>query len=174
LLFGARRSENLKGELQRVREQLASDPNLDRYVVYTGVLLRGDASPVDFEGSGFSQKRARAVVEIANEVPRFEDSLGTAQDDVQRFRLYRGVSPEMLAVIAADRPSEAPLIARWKEFEEFKLPLRGNDLEVPGGPHVAKALEQTRQAVWTGEIALEDARSYARKVARLLLEDARR
>ena len=174
VLFGARRSSDLEAHLKPVRAQLMSDPNLDRYVVYTGVLLRGDASPVDFEGSGFSQKRARAVVEIANEVPRFEESLEEAGDDLHRFRLYRGVSPEMLAVIAAERPAEAPLIARWKEFEEFKLPLRGNDLEVPGGPHVAKALEQTREAVWNGEIAPEDARTYARKVARRLMEDARR
>lgn len=174
VLFGARKSENLLDHLQRVHAQLASNPDLDRYVVYTGVLLHGDASPVDFEGSGFSQKRARAVVEIANEVPRFEESLAQAPEDMQRFRLYRSVSPEMLAVIAAERPAEAPLIARWREFEEFKLPLRGNDLEVPGGPHVAQALEQTREAVWNGDVAPEDARTYARQVARRLLEDAQR
>ena len=174
VLFGARRNVDLEPQLRAVRDQLARNPDLDRYVVYTGVLLRGDASPVDFEGSGFSQKRARAVVAIANEVPRFEETLAGAADDVQRFRLYRGVSPEMLAVIAAERPAEAALIARWKEFEEFKLPLRGNDLEVPGGPHVAQALEQTREAVWNGHIAPEEARSYARDVARRLFEDARR
>lgn len=174
VLFGARKSENLLAQLERVRAQLASNPDLDRYVVYTGVLLRGDASPVDFEGSGFSQKRARGVVEIANELPRFEESLAEAPQDGDRFRLYRAVSPEMLAVIAAERPAEAPLIARWREFEEFKLPLRGNDLEVPGGPHVAKALEQTREAVWNGDIAPEEARTYARQVARRLLEDAQR
>ncbi len=171
VLFGPRRSENLQKQLERVHEQLAGNSELDRYVIYTGVLLRGDASPVDFEGSGFSQKRGRAVVEIANEVPRFEESLADAPDDARRFRLYRGVSPEMLAVIAIERPAEAPLIARWREFEEFKLPLRGNDLEVPGGPHVAKALEQTREAVWNGDIAPEEARSYAREVAKRLLDD---
>src|SRR5688500_12791177 len=80
VLFGARRSDDLEAHLQRVREQVTRNADLDRYVIYTGVLLRGDASPVDFEGSGFSQKRARAVVEIANEVPRFEESLAGASD----------------------------------------------------------------------------------------------
>lgn len=174
VLFGPRRTENLEKQLEGVREQLAGNSELDRYVIYTGVLLRGDASPVDFEGSGFSQKRARAVVEIANEVPRFEESLAEAPDDARRFRLYRGVSPEMLAVVAMERPDEAPLIARWREFREFKLPLRGNDLEVPGGPHVAQALEQTREAVWNGDIAPEEARSYAREVARRLMDDPQR
>ena len=172
VLFGVRKNEQLRGLLEPIREELARDPDLDRYVIYTGLLLRGDASPVDFEGSGFSQKRARAVVEIANEVPRFADSLASAPSDPERFRLYRTVSPEMLAVVSAERPSEAPLIARWREFERFKLPLRGNDLEVPGGPHVAKALEETRQAVWSGVIAPEEARSYARQIARRLFEEA--
>lgn len=174
VLFGTRHHEDLLSKLQIVRDELARDPDLDRYVIYTGLLLRGDASPIDFEGSGFSQKRARAVVEIANETPRFEESLGAAADDTQRFRLYRGVSPEMLAVVAAERPDEASRISRWREFERFKLPLRGNDLEVPGGPHVAKALEETRQAVWSGEIAPEQARSYARQVAKRLMEEAQR
>lgn len=171
VLFGVRSSDELRGRIGAVHEELARDPDLDRYVIYTGLLLRGDASPVDFEGSGFSQKRARAVVEIANEVPRFIESLAAANDDPERFRLYRSVSPEMLAVVASERPSELPLIARWREFERFKLPLRGNDLEVPGGPHVARALEETRQAVWSGEIAPEQARSYAKQVARRLLEE---
>jgi len=171
-LFGVRGTDDLRAQLASVHEELARDPDLDRYVIYTGLLLRGDASPVDFEGSGFSQKRARAVVEIANEIPRFVESLATAPSDPERFRLYRSVSPEMLAVVASEYPAELALLARWREFERFKLPLRGNDLEVPGGPHVARALEETRQAVWSGEVAPEDARSYARQVARRLLEEA--
>lgn len=174
VLFGARKHDDLQTKLESVRGDLARDPDLDRYVIYTGLLLRGDASPVDFEGSGFSQKRARAVVEIANEIPRFQESLAATTDDAQRFRLYRSVSPEMLAVLSAERPSEAGHIARWREFERFKLPLRGNDLEVPGGPHVARALEETRQAVWNGDIPPEQARSYAREVARRLMEEAQR
>jgi hypothetical protein len=38
---------------------------------------------------------------------------------------------------------------------------------------VAKALERTREAVFSGEIPPDQARSYARAVAQRLLEDAR-
>jgi hypothetical protein len=79
----------------------------------------------------------------------------------------------MLVLVAAERPAERPHLQRFQEFEKFRLPLRGNDLEVPGGPHVAKALERTREAVFSGEIPAEQARSYAREVARRLLEEAR-
>jgi diphthamide synthase (EF-2-diphthine--ammonia ligase) len=73
-------------------------------------------------------------------------------------------------MIESELPDEQRHIQRYRDFENFKLPLRGNDLEVPGGPHVAQALEQTREAVFSGAIAPEEARSYARKVARRLFE----
>lgn len=171
VLFGRRRVAGLRSELQKIHERIGKDSDVDRYVIYTGLLLRGDASPVDFEGSGFSQKRARAVVEIANELPRFIDSLAQAASEHERFRLYDGASAEMMAVLAAERPEELRGIERWREFRLFTIPLRGNDLEVPAGPHIAKALERTREAVFNGEIAPEDARSYARALARKYLEE---
>lgn len=170
VLFGPRPSDDLLARLEAIRVQLGQNEDLDRYVLYTGALLRGDASPIDFEGSGFSQKRARAVVEIANDVPRLEEALGAASEERDRFRIYRSVSAEMLTVIASEIPEENPHIQRYRDYEKFRLPLRGNDLEVPGGPHVAQALEQTREAVFRGEIAPEEARSYAKQVARKLLE----
>ncbi|HVE73133.1 MAG TPA: hypothetical protein VNI54_17330 [Thermoanaerobaculia bacterium] len=172
-VFGRKGNGTLEARLAAIRGELASNPDADRYVLYTGALLQGDASPIDFEGSGFSQKRARAVVEIANELPRVLESLANARDDRERFSVYRGVSQEMLLLVAAERPDERQHIQRFAEFENFRLPLRGNDLEVPGGPHVAKALERTREAVFSGEIPAEQARSYAREVARRLLEEAR-
>ncbi|HYK04829.1 MAG TPA: hypothetical protein VE974_23955 [Thermoanaerobaculia bacterium] len=172
VLFGRRESGDLRARLDAIHAQLAESPDLDRYVLYTGALLRGDASPVDFEGSGFSQKRARSVVEIANELPRVEEQLGAAPDERTRFRIYRSVSPEMLTVIATEVPHEQRHIQRYRDYENFKLPLRGNDLEVPGGPHVAQALEQTREAVFSGEIPPEEARSYAKRVAKRLLEES--
>jgi tRNA nucleotidyltransferase/poly(A) polymerase len=170
VLFGARNWGDLAVRLDGIRAQLEDGADLDRYVLYTGALLRGDASPIDFEGSGFSQKRARAIVEIANDVPRLEEALGAASEERDRFRIYRSVSPEMLTVIASEIPEETQHIQRYRDYEKFRIPLRGTDLEVPGGPHVAQALEQTREAVFRGEIAPEEARSYARQVARKLLE----
>lgn len=169
-LFGRRAQPELREMLETLRDRVERDPTLDRYVIYTGVLLRGDASPIDFEGSGLSQKRARAVVEIANEIPRLHEALEQAPSDRQRFRLYRGVAPETLTVAGVERPHEQPRIDRWRAFKQFTIPLRGNDLEVPGGPHIAKALERTREAVFNGEIPADEARSYARAMAKRYLE----
>jgi len=170
-LFGRKGNGTLRARLEAIHAELAANPDVDRYVLYTGALLHGDASPIDFEGSGFSQKRARAVVEIANELPRVLEELSAATDDRERFLIYRSVSPEMLVLVAAERADERAHLQRFHEYVDFRLPLRGNDLEVPGGPHVAKALEETRQAVFSGEIPAEQARAYAKAVARRLLEE---
>lgn len=169
VLFGERPADpTLLSRLQRVHGALMApiiNGDLDREVMYTGAILYGNASPVDLEGSGFSQKRARNLVQIANELPRFTEALAGATSDHQRFRLFKHASVEMLNIVAAAAPGEQPHVVRFQEFRTFKLPLRGNDLEVPHGPHVARALERTREAVFTGEIPQAEARTFARAMA---------
>ncbi|HEX7191001.1 MAG TPA: hypothetical protein VF381_05450 [Thermoanaerobaculia bacterium] len=169
ILFGKRRAD--LAALESVQRLVSANPELDAYVLYTSALLRGDASPVDLEGSGFSQKRARNVVQIANELSRFSDALAEAKSERQRLRLLRHASPELLSAIAVLQPDHSDEVARFQEFQNFKLQLRGNDLEVPGGPHVAKALERTREAVFTGEIGPGDAQRYARELAKKYFEE---
>ena len=168
-LFGKRKAD--LAALERVQKQVKANPELDAYVLYTSAMLRGDASPVELEGSGFSQKRARNLVQIANELPRFLDALSDAKSERQRLRLLRHATPELLSAIAAWQPDRSGEVARFQQFQNFKLPLRGNDLEVPGGPHVAKALERTREAVFTGEIGAGEAQSYARDLAKKYLAE---
>ena len=163
VLFGKRTADPAR--LESAREQIERNPELDRHVLYTATLLRGDASPVDLEGSGFSQKRARNIVQIANELGRFADALLEAKTERQRLRVLKHASPEMLGVLAATQPAESRHVERFHEYQNFKLPLRGNDLEMPGGPHVSRALERTREAVFTGEIPAEHAREFARETA---------
>lgn len=165
-LFGAPAPDGVLHRcLEVARDQIRSAPELDREVLYTAALLHGNASPVDLEGSGLSQKRARNVVQIANELPRFTDALTEATSERERLRLLKVASPEMLSVLAATVPREQPFVARYQEFRNFRLSLRGNELEVPLGPHVARALERTREAVFTGEIPPDQARTFAREMA---------
>jgi tRNA nucleotidyltransferase (CCA-adding enzyme) len=165
VLFGTRPFDrDLEDRLRRTASAL-DGTNLDCQVMYTAALLHGNASPVDLEGSGFSQKRARNIVQLANELPRFTDALSEIKSDHQRFRLFKHASPEMLSIVAAAIPEEHANVLRFQEFQSFKLPIRGNDLEVPLGPHVAKALERTREAVFTGEIGHAEAKTFAREMA---------
>lgn len=152
-------SADLRKRLDQAKEKIDANPELDRTVLYTAALMYGNASPVDLEGSGLSQKRARNVMHIANELPRVIESLSEAKSDHHRFRLLKHATPEMLSLI------DSPFVARFNDYQNFRLPLRGNDLELPAGPHVAKALERTREAVFTGEIPADEARTFAREMA---------
>ena len=68
-LFGKETPAPDGESLDKVRRQFDASSSLDRYVLYTGVLLRGsDATAADLEGSGFSQKRARSVLQIARDL----------------------------------------------------------------------------------------------------------
>lgn len=171
VLLGHRGALPARATLEAMQRAAESNEDLDREVLYTGALLRGDASPIDFEGSGFSQKRARKIVQIANELPRISEALAAATTDPERFRIYDTMSAEARCMVAAERPSERSHMERYEEFRDFKLTLRGNDLEVPAGPHVARALERTREAVFTGEIPAEDARRFAREMAKRYYEE---
>jgi len=152
-----------RSRLERVQQVVKTDPTLDREVLYVSAILYGNASPVDLEGSGFSQRRARNVMQISNEIGRYADALGEATTDRQRFKLLKHASPELLAVLAAIGPGEH--LARFHDYQKFRLDLRGTELEVPLGPHIAKALERTREAVFMGEIGPDEARSFARQMA---------
>jgi tRNA nucleotidyltransferase/poly(A) polymerase len=166
VMFGLRVEGTPDAVLERIRREVERNPELDRYVLYTGALLRGtDISTAQFEGSGLSQKRARGVLEIARDLPSFEEALAATSSERHRLRLFKTASPEMLAVVAAELPIEIEHLARFEEFQKFKLPLRGNDLEMPTGPHIARALERTREAVFTGEIKPDEARTFARDKA---------
>jgi tRNA nucleotidyltransferase/poly(A) polymerase len=160
-LFEKRNGE-LCARLEMVRRQTGGDPQLDHYVLYTAALLHGNASPVDLEGSGFSQKRARNEMQVANELPRFADALADASTDRQRFRLLKSATPETLSILAETHGSQ---VERYRDYANFKLALRGNDLDVDPGPHVARALERTREAVFTGEVHPDEAKAFAREMA---------
>lgn len=168
VLFGRRTAD--PSLLEIVRRLVTANPELDAYVLYTSALLRGDASPIDLEGSGFSQKRARNVVQIANELGRFADALSEAKSERQRLRALKHASPELLSVLAATQPEEQPHLERFREFKTFSIPLRGNDIELPPGPHISRAIERTREAVFTGEIPPEEARSFAQQIAQKYFE----
>ncbi|HEX8151616.1 MAG TPA: hypothetical protein VF698_00760 [Thermoanaerobaculia bacterium] len=173
VLFGRPAAKDVVARLDDIKQQLDANVELDRYVLYTGALLRGgEVSTNQLEGSGFSQKRAKNVMQIAKDANRFSEALAEAKSDRQRFRLYKTASAELLTIVIADHPGEGRHVARYHEFRNFKLALRGNDLEVPGGPHVARALERTREAVFTGEIPPEQARKFARELARKYMDES--
>jgi tRNA nucleotidyltransferase (CCA-adding enzyme) len=166
LLGAARAPGQLEQRLERSHQEVERDETLDRQVLFTGLLLSGDqADAAQLEGAGFSHKRLRNVLEIARDLPSLGRDLDEAGSEAVRFRIFKAQSKESLAAMAAERSGLAEEIVRFRSFREFKLPLKGNDLQVAPGPHVAKALERTREAVYFGQITPQEAQAFATSLA---------
>ena len=157
VLFGRREIE--REWLERSQRVANANPSLDRQALFLSAILNGNASPVDMEGSGLSQQRQRVVVQIANEAGRFSDAVIEAATDRARFKVLKKASPELLAVLPPEQ------VGKYREFLNFRIPLRGTDLDVTAGPHIARALEKAREAVFLGEIPADEARTFARELA---------
>jgi tRNA nucleotidyltransferase (CCA-adding enzyme) len=167
LLVGAARDHmSLERRLERSLDEAQRDETIDRHVLLTGLLLAGtEGDATALEGTGFSHKRLRSVLQIARDLPAVERDLEQAGSEALRFRIFKAQSKEALAVMAADRSGIAEEIVRFRSFREFSLPVKGNDLQVPPGPHVARALERTREAVWFGQITQQEAPAFATELA---------
>jgi tRNA nucleotidyltransferase (CCA-adding enzyme) len=168
LLVGAARDHttSLERRLERSLDEAQRDETIDRHVLLAGLLLAGaEGDPTQLEGAGFSHKRLRSVLQIARDLPAVERDLEQAGSEALRFRIFKAQSKEALAVMAADCSGIAEEIMRFRSFREFSLSVKGNDLQVPPGPHVARALERTREAVWFGQITQQEAPAFATKLA---------
>ena len=166
LLGSAREHQHLQARLERYHDEVERDETLDRHVLFTGLLLAGtETDAAQLEGAGFSHKRLRNVLQIAHDLPSIARDLDQAGSEALRFRIFKAHSKEALAAMAAGGSGIAEEIVRFRSFREFKLPLKGNDLQVAPGPHVAKALERTREAVYFGQITPQEASAFATKLA---------
>lgn len=97
----------------------------------------------------------------AGSLENIVEAIGDAHSDAERYSVCRAASKELLAVAAAASPSIEPMVMRYLASLTREIGVRGDQLGVPPGPHVARALDRTRQALFAGEIAALDARTFA-------------
>lgn len=161
LLPGAR-VHHAEARVARLAEILPSVAGADRDVAFL-IALVADGGRVELrpEGSGLSERRRWAVLSGADTLQRVLEAIGGTRDDAERYIACRSASKELLAVAAADAPSIEPVIMRYLASIGREIGVRGDQLGVPPGPHVARALDRTRQAIFSGEIAAGDARTFA-------------
>jgi tRNA nucleotidyltransferase (CCA-adding enzyme) len=161
LLPGARVRHD-ESRVGRLAELLPSVAGADRDVAFL-IALVADGGRVELrsEGSGLSERRRRAVLSGADALQRVVDAIGGTRDDAERYAACHAASKELLAVAAAESPSIEPVIMRYLASLGREIGVRGDQLGVPPGPHVARALDRTRQAIFSGEIPASDARAFA-------------
>ncbi|MHB0969688.1 MAG: tRNA nucleotidyltransferase/poly(A) polymerase family protein [Thermoanaerobaculia bacterium] len=161
LLPGAERVD-LEARLASVAGVLPSVADADREVAFLiAILAEENRVALRAEGSGLSERRRRGILSGAASLTRTVEAIGRAHGDAEKYAVCRAASRELLAVAAAASPSIESMVMRYLASLRREIGVRGDQLGVPPGPHVARALDRTRQALFAGEIAAHDARTFA-------------
>jgi tRNA nucleotidyltransferase/poly(A) polymerase len=158
--------------LRHAGRQLSLAAGIDREVVFAGVLLEGAAQPDrTLEGAGFSVARKKKAVALVDDARLLSRQLAEANTAREGLRLCARASDEVKVVAAAVSDHAKGLILRFAGYEKLALGFRGDELELPPGPHIARALEAAREAVFLDLIPPGEALAFARNIGLQYLRD---
>jgi len=164
-------SDRMNRLLLGVQKAIASGRIFDRPVAFMAILLSGCAAPENvLRGAGFADKRIKSVLDLIRLTEPLVGTLATLETDRQRFRALTSSTEEQLVLLEAEDSRLESLLERYRMFLHTDLGIRGDELGVTGGPHIARALEATREAVFWGDVPANEAREYASRLARSYLK----
>ncbi|MEO8216250.1 MAG: hypothetical protein ABI718_04120 [Acidobacteriota bacterium] len=134
----------------------------DRKIVYAAALLagRGDIFAA-LPGSGFSNRENELLVKLTGGA----EDLCTALGATDFYDPCRMSSEAALLFLASRGERCAEAVARCRAYKEVTLGFSGAELEVEPGPHIGRAMEETRRALFNGSITSGEAEGFARSLA---------
>lgn len=141
-----------------------STASLDRNLMWAAALVASSSAPAAaLDGSGFSLSRTRKAVSLMHEATQLAAGLKETSDPLEKLRLCArsGVEAGILASALSD--VAAAIIEEFGDYAELEIGIRGDELGLPYGPHIARALESAREAVYLKRIPKEEALDFARK-----------
>jgi tRNA nucleotidyltransferase (CCA-adding enzyme) len=162
----SRCSDQLRGLLSHLARWSKLHP-IDLRAAAAAALLRGDPERADehLAGTGFSSIQRRNIASIVASLQSWAESLERDQRPREQFASLRALTPEALAMLAGMGKRQQSAVEAFTACQATKLGFRGGDLGVPPGPHIARAIEETREALYLRELTPSEARAFARKLA---------
>lgn len=165
-VFGCSGSEL---EVLRRADELLNEVSGDPRVTFL-ILLCSQTDEALLAHSGLTGRQTATVHGSAAEQRRLTASLREAVSEREKIRMGAAAPRELLLAAAAVNPDLTPLLRRVVEYQNAGTQVRGDELEVPPGPHIGLALERTREALFFGDIAPDQALLFARRAALEYLE----
>jgi len=166
VLLGTDGSGDHLAQLLKNADRLLAGWGGDAAVTFIAVLLQGRAPGGEMHsGSGLTRAQIEKIQAIGTSLAALPGRLRSAASEPERFDLCANSPQELLLLAAAEAPDLEPSIERFLEYKKVDLGVRGDELEVPSGPHIGQALERTRRALFFGEITRSEALAFARRVA---------
>lgn len=146
--------------------------SLDRDVLFLAVVLRNREPGARVEGSGLGRDRLETLKRLIFEEDDFILRLVNAPGPRAQFVMCEREPPELLALASTDDRRARDIIEAFRQYQAMDIGVRGDELELPSGPHIAHGLREARFARWEGTIAAADERGFARTAALQYLSDA--
>lgn len=159
--------------LEQAERIARAEPRLDRVLLFLAALLPAGAENLEriARGAGLNRRRMRALEQLVRS-PQVLSALQMAEDAAGAIAILEGAPEELLAMAAADQGARSAA-ELYRRYRDLRLPFRGDELGVEGGPHLAAALRDTRRALATGSLAPEEALAFARSRAMEYLHSGR-
>lgn len=147
--------------------------SLDRDVLFLAVLLRNREPGSRLEGSGLGRDRVETLSRLIFHEDDFIHGLVTAPGPRAQFLICEREPAELLALASTDDQRARRIVDAFRQYEATEIGVRGDELELPPGPHIAHGLREARFARWEGTLEAADERLFARNAALQYLSDAK-
>ena len=157
-------------------DRLIEDHNpaaLDRDILLLAVLFRNRQPGSRLEGSGIGQDRVHKLSRLIFEEEGFIQRLITVPDPRAQFLLCEREPVEMLVLASIDDQQARGIVEAFRQYQATEIGVRGDELDLPPGPHIAHGLRETRFARWEGTLEAKDERTFARTAALQYLDAAK-
>ena len=157
LLGAVHRGAMLKDRLSVAASIIAREPQLDAELLLLAALVSKDP---DLRGSALSRRRIDAL-RVLLDRERFAAGIQSGAIGARDL----STAPEELLALLEHDPALREVASRERIARRIELPFRGPDLDLPPGPHLGRALRDTREAIASGKIKPDEALSFARSRA---------
>ena len=162
----------LRTRLSLLDELCRESEGIDEEVLYLATLLEALTGATPPAGTGFSRPRTELLDRLVRRTSdrlRQWTSLET-EEDRARFCLELTEEEAIVLALRLEDPHETVKLCRG--LHALRLPFDGHDLAVSPGPHVGRALKETRIRVWLGTIPPGESLEFARRAALRYLREA--
>jgi len=161
-----------RSELESLERSLSRWGAADREISFLSLMI-ANPDRDDLSGSGLSDRQLQQLASLRKSSTRLAAQLGEATSVREWLSLLDRVPDEMIALIEVVAPHFPDRFQQLRELRELQLPFSGDDLGLPPGPHIGRAMREVRIALALGEIAPGVAVAFARNLGLQYLEESR-
>ncbi len=152
--------------LDHAPEAMFENEMADRALIRLALLFAGtSASAETLRGAPLSDRQSAELLSIAHGPRRPSELLAGLTEDGSRFDTIEAMFPEERVLATVYDAGAASLITRYARACRTRIEVRGDELGVPPGPWIGKALRAVIKAIFIRAITPGEAAAFARCAA---------